>query len=123
MAQKFAGDSLGCCAKVQDDRAVVGDGCGTGRADGGLGGLIRAAARFIALVGDTGAQDRPAMHTVHQAGIGQIRQVTADGLQGDSEFAGKLVNGDTAFVAGNFQNLTLPKTQYQPMAPLITWSR
>jgi hypothetical protein len=51
------------------------------------------------------------MHPVEVAGIGQIRQVAPDGLQGHVKALRQVLDGDPALVARNLQDLGLPETQ------------
>jgi hypothetical protein len=59
------------------------------------------------------------MHTVNQSGLGQIAQITADGLQGHVESLRKIIDENTAFRTGQREDLTLSDAQGQGCLPAL----
>ena len=80
VAQQLTCNGLGRGAKVEDHAGIVGDMCGTGATDRGLGGCVQARARGIFDIGHTAACHRSAMHPVQMSGGANFGQIAAHGL-------------------------------------------
>ncbi|GGO36507.1 hypothetical protein GCM10010991_30580 [Gemmobacter aquaticus] len=59
------------------------------------------------------------MHTVNKSGLGQIAQITADGLQCHVESMREIIDENTAFCARQREDLTLSDAQGQGCLPAL----
>jgi hypothetical protein len=98
-------------AKVQDQAAIVRDRSRTGPRNRRLRAFVHPPPRLVTDVRNPGAQDCAAMHPVQMPGIGKVRQVAPDRLQGHIEAGGQILDHHPALGPGQFQNLGLAEVQ------------
>ncbi|MCY1536302.1 hypothetical protein D9M68_717550 [compost metagenome] len=120
VAEQRAGDRLGGGADVDEQRGVVGNLRGDGLGDAllllahlpgahGVGGVVDA--RRLAR--------RAAVGAAQQAVVGQLVDVAADGLRGDGEGLGQLVDADVAALAGEVEDALLTGRQNHAGVPFF----
>lgn len=107
MFGKCAGDLLGGCPDVDEERAVVGDTRRGGFADRALLVDRYEAAGFVSKVLDAGGDNRAAMNARENAAVAEIVQIFPDGLGGNLEPAREIIDKDSPGRPRDIENFSL----------------